>query len=309
MSFITCKYCESINTSIHGHRKSEATGEVINKRYKCHDCGRTFSFQDEAHNREAKVLVFDIETAPMTVFVWGLYKQRIAHTNIISDWFLLSWSAKWLFHPETMSDVLTPKEAKAKDDKRIAKSIYSLIDEADIVIAHNGKKFDMRKLNARFISHGWDPPSPYQVIDTLQHSRSNFAFSSHKQDYLTKFLDLPNKLDTDFDLWVRCFSGEAKALEEMVEYNRHDVGGLEELYLTLRPWMKAHPNMALYVESDKRACANCGSSNLTLMHRKYYYTPMGKYRVHRCGCGAIVRERLSGLSPAERSKLTASISR
>ena len=309
MSFVECKYCGSINTKRKGFRKSESTGERIAQRYYCNDCERRFTLQDDSHTREPKVLILDIETAPMTVFVWGLYKQRISHDNIISDWFLLSWSAKWLFHPDIMSDVLTPKEAKAKDDSRIAKSIYALMDKADIIIAHNGKRFDDRKLKARFIAHGLNPPSPYQVIDTLHHSRANFAFSSHKQDYLTKFLDLPNKLDTDFELWIRCFNGEKEALEEMVEYNRHDVGGLEELYLTLRPWMKSHPNMGLYVEADKKVCANCGSSQLTLMSRKYYVTPMGKYRVHRCQCGAIVRERLSGLSQEERNKLTVSIAR
>ena len=307
MSFISCKFCGSVNTAKSGSRP--LVDGSSKPRYRCNDCNRLFSFQEESHTRSAKVLILDIETAPMTVFVWGIYKQRIASTNIISDWFLLSWSAKWLFEPEMLSDVLTPKEAKKKDDKRIAKSIYTLVDQADIVIAHNGKSFDMRKLNVRFISHGLNPPSPYQIIDTLLHSRKNFAFSSHKQDYLTKFLKLPEKLDTDFELWIRCFNGEAKALEEMVEYNRHDVGGLEELYLTLRPWMKSHPNIGIYVEADKKVCANCGSSKLTLMSRKHYVTPMGKYRVFRCECGAIVRERLSGLSQVERNKLTASIAR
>jgi len=307
MSFVNCKYCGSINTATAGHRKLD--DGTKNPRYKCHDCKRKFSFQDASHTRHTKVLILDIETAPMTVFVWGLYKQRINSTNIISDWFLLSWSAKWLFDPEMMSDVLTPREAKKKSDKRIAKSMYALVDKADIIIAHNGKSFDMRKLNARFISHGLNPPSPYQIVDTLLHSRRNFAFSSHKQDYLTKFLKLPEKLGTNFELWIRCFNGEQEALDEMVEYNRHDVGGLEELYLTLRPWMKSHPNIGIYVEADKKVCANCGSSKLTLMSMKHYVTPMGKYRVHRCECGAIVRERLSGLSPTDRNKLTASIAR
>ena len=99
-----------------------------------------------------KILIFDIETMFMTVSVWGIsFKQRIPADNIIEDWNALSWSAKWLFDSEIMSDVLTSEEAIARDDSRILKSIWKLLDESDIVIAHNGDKFDLRKLNARFI--------------------------------------------------------------------------------------------------------------------------------------------------------------
>src|SRR4030042_1280720 len=53
------------------------------------------------------VLILDVETAPMRVYVWGLYKQRISHSNIITDWNMLSWAGKWLYNPEVLSDTLT----------------------------------------------------------------------------------------------------------------------------------------------------------------------------------------------------------
>ena len=37
-------------------------------------------------------------------------------------------------------------------NKRVLKSIWNLLDEADIVIGHNGDRFDLRKLRWRFIS-------------------------------------------------------------------------------------------------------------------------------------------------------------
>jgi hypothetical protein len=36
-----------------------------------------------------------------------------------------------------MHDRLTKKEVLNKDDKRITKSLWKLIDEADVVVAHN----------------------------------------------------------------------------------------------------------------------------------------------------------------------------
>ena len=57
-------------------------------------------YQRERRFRETtqpKILLLDVETSFMEVRVWGLYKQKIPHTNIISDWHFLSWSAKFLF--------------------------------------------------------------------------------------------------------------------------------------------------------------------------------------------------------------------
>lgn len=131
----------------------------------------------------------DIETTPMLGMVWGMYDQNLSYDRIIQDWHLLSWSAKWLFDPEIMSDVLISQEAKLHDDRRITKSIWRLLDEADIVISHNGKSFDLKKLNARFIKYGLNPPSHYQSVDTLLIARSVFKFTSNKLDDLCTFLN------------------------------------------------------------------------------------------------------------------------
>ena len=59
---------------------------------------------DNKAPRLPKILLFDIETAPMQVFSWTLFKPRLSHDNIIKDWFVISWSAKWLFEAEIMGD-------------------------------------------------------------------------------------------------------------------------------------------------------------------------------------------------------------
>ena len=84
-----------------------------------------------------RILIFDIETSPMEVLVWGLYEQRISPDNVKKEWSVLSWSAKWLFDSEIMGSVVTPEQAKNRTDKSVITSIWKLIDEADIIIAHN----------------------------------------------------------------------------------------------------------------------------------------------------------------------------
>lgn len=238
-----------------------------------------------------KILVFDIETSPLKAYVWSRWKQNIYLEQTISEWFAISWSAKWLFSTEVISQVLTPEEIKTEDDSRIMKGLWKLIDEADIVIAHNGLAFDEKKINARFLLNGLPPTTPYQSIDTKLIATKQFGFSSNKLDALAGYFGIDHKIDTDFELWARCMEGDEEALKYMEVYNRKDVEILEEVYLKMRPWIKSHPNINLYLDLEVPACSNCGSLDLEEIKDKYYYTQTGKYPLHRCTCGTIVRGR------------------
>jgi RNase P subunit RPR2 len=255
-----------------------------------------------------KILLFDIETLPMWIRVWGLYKQRPGHKQIVKDWIVLSWAAKWLHESDYISDILTPEEIAVRDDKRICKSMWKLIDEADIIIAHNCNRFDIRKLNSRFMIHGFQPPSAYQTIDTLTYSQKIAAHSSHKLDWLGQLIRNEGKVDTDYELWIKCEEGDIESLLYMASYNREDVGLLEEVYLWMRPWMKSHPNVGLYMDLKRAVCANCGSEEL--ISSSSYYTPAGKYEAVRCvNCGAIGRYRTTALSNNESKLLIRSVAR
>ncbi len=237
------------------------------------------------------ILIVDIETAPIQAYVWRLWKQNVAINQIISEWFMLTWSAKWLGSPDVMSARLTSDEAKAEDDKRIVKSLWSLLDEADIVIAHNAAGFDVPKMKARFIINNLPPTSPYQVIDTLLVARKEFGFSSNKLDALATYFGYAKKMDTDFELWANCVEGNEEALTYMENYNRKDVVILEKVYLKLRPFIKSHPNITIYDDKMPARCPSCGHGPMVREHN-YYYTTVNKYPVFRCHkCGAQSRSR------------------
>ena len=258
--------------------------------------------------RQPKILLFDVETAPMKVLSWSLFKPILGHKNIISDWYVISWSAKWLFSPDIMGDAITPEEALANDDKRIVKSIWELIDQADIIIAHNGDKFDIKKLNTRFLLHKLPPPSPYQSIDTLVIARKNFLLSSNRLDFLGQLIRNKGKIETNLELWIRCINGEKEALDEMLKYNKEDVNLLEEVYVFLRPWMKSHPNVAIYTEANESSCPVCGSKSIVFTG--YYTTMAGQYQSFRCTeCGAPSRLGANMLSLNDRKKLLRSTAR
>jgi len=241
----------------------------------------------------AKILLLDIETAPLRSYTWGIWNQNIYPMDqIISDWFILCWSAKWLFGKQIKSAKLTHEELAKEDDKRIIKDMWNLLEQADIVITHNGDKFDLAKLNTRMLVHGMKPTMPYQSIDTLKSVKRKFAFTSNKLDYICWRLGLRRKTDTGgFDLWKRCANNDIKALRLMSKYCDNDVLCLEELYLYIRPWISSHPNMGLFITEDVCSCPNCGSGDLTDTGGKYR-TQVSEFTAVRCdNCGAIGRTR------------------
>ena len=272
-----CPDCSCTHTKKKGIRRNQ-------QRWICLDCARQFTLPLDIEkydytNEIPNILIFDIETSFYHFVGWGTYKQYIQHYQITKHQYIISWAAKWLYDDEIMSDVVTSEESKNRDDKRILESIHKLLDKADIVIGHNGDRFDLRKLKWRFISEDMEPPSPYKVIDTLKVARREFFAPSYKQDFLTKYFKLQKKLETNFDLWKDCEAGVQEKLDEMVEYNRHDVIGLEELYLKIRPYMHNHPNLGVLMDRD--VCPSCGKEDIIETEAEYI-TSANRFPVYRC---------------------------
>jgi len=236
----------------------------------------------------AKILVLDIETAPNVVYTWGLWDQNVGLNQIISTTFIMCWAAKWVGEKKVH---YFGGGLCAEEESRLVSPLWVLMDEADIVVAHNGDGFDIKHINAAFLRAGMAPPSPYKSIDTLKVAKNNFRFMSNKLEFLVSHLGLQHKIDTDgFELWTDCLAGDRKAWKKMREYNKNDVVILEQLYLLLRPYMKNHPNLAMYEGDDEMRCGTCGSTNLT--NKGYYYTNLSKFTRHVCNdCGAQKRGR------------------
>lgn len=300
-----CPKCSSDNIVKNGF-KQQATG--LKQQYLCRECKHQFI---EPKVGLPLILIFDIETAPIKGYFWNTGKAYVSYDNIIEDWFILSWSAKWLFDSGIISDIVTPEEAVNCDDSRIMKGIWDLFNDADIVVAHNGDRFDVRKLNTRFIMNGFKPPLPYQSIDTLKilrKDKTGFAFSSNRLDFIGQLTRNKGKIKTDFALWKRCCGGDAESLAFMEKYNREDVALLEEVYLWLRPWIKSHPNVGLYMDTIEPVCTNCGSSEI--VWGGHYVTPAGKFSAFRCNCcGAIGRCKTTALSDNKRKNLSIPVAR
>jgi len=254
---------------------------------------RNISFIRHKHNladspasqvvkKNPKILLIDIETAPILASVWRIWDENIGLEQISKDRHLLSFAAKWLNEDTVMYEDQSHARS-IEDDMRLLKLLWELLDDADVVIAHNGQAFDVPMIQARMVIKGMTPPSPFRHIDTLKEARKHFGFTSNKLQYLSEQMGCPKSTHKDFPgflLWKECLAGNQKAWNEMKKYNIQDVKALEVVYLRLRPWIEGHPNVAIYVDSDKLKCPRCGGD--VKEHPKMAITNFGKYKRYRC---------------------------
>jgi DNA polymerase III epsilon subunit-like protein len=232
---------------------------------------------EKVEKREPKILLFDLETAPLRVFTFGLFDQNIGLNQIDQDWFLLAFSAKWLGNP-AIYYADQSKEPDLKNDKRLLGMLWHLLNEADVVITQNGRSFDEKVANARFIIAGLPPIKKFKHIDTKILAKRRFRFTSNKLEYLAKALDVPvkklaHKKFPGFELWAEVMKGNQEAWAEMKSYCMADTLSLEGVYERLAPW-GIGVNLNAYHSENEYRC-QCGS--IEFEKKDFERTPTGKH--------------------------------
>jgi len=257
------------------------------------------------------ILFYDIETTPFLGWAFNRIKPIISDIELPT--FMLCFGYQWFnrddigwvglpqdpdYEPLTTLDLFNGVEDNTRRDLWVAERLAWAFDRADIIVAHNNDRFDVKKGNTYFRRNGLAPPSPYQTIDTLKESKREFADESFQLDYLSHQAGRGHKEphEKGMGMWFRCMAGDPAAWARMEAYNRRDVDLLRDWYLDIRPWIgrpgkKAHPNLGHWAKGE-RVCTNCGSDNLILdgTHRAM----VSEWRTFRClDCGAYSRNRLA----------------
>jgi RNase_H superfamily len=239
------------------------------------------------HNR---VLVLDIETSPLLVYVWNLKDQYVGLHQIVEDWHIVAWSAKWLNEPASSIRYYDLRHNKRGNDLPILRPLWHMLNKADIVLTQNGKAFDAKKINARFMLHGLKPPKPYKHLDTYLMTKSVAAFTSHSLEYLTekfctKYRKLSHSLFPGLKLWSECLRGNVKAWDEMKEYNTHDVLATEEFYNKIKAWTPESAPKPFYSTTVSALCGTCGKTG-RMIRRGIAVKDKNRYQRWQCQvCG------------------------
>ncbi len=236
-----------------------------------------------------KVLEIDIESAPATAFIWDLKTRYVPIKHVIERGYILCFAARWQ-HQKQIQFYSVWTHTK----EEMIQAAHDLIDEADVLLHFNGKKYDIPILNREFLKQGLKPPTKYKHIDLYQVVRSTFKFMSNSMDSVCEELGLSRKLEhKGMELWAGVMAGKKEDQRMMTEYNKQDLEVLRDLYYSLQPWITNHPNRALWVDDvQEPTCPNCESQHL---HKRGIERPanVNAYQRYKCvDCGANSRGRV-----------------
>lgn len=243
----------------------------------------------------AKILFWDLETSTIDLHLrqYDLKSHKGYHhyKTIKRDWHILGGAWKFMG-----GDVrcISVSSKDPMNDEIVVRKLHEILMEADILIAHNGDAFDIKKFNTRALYYGLPPVMHKHSIDTLKEARKGFKITSNALGYLGQFLGIEDaKLDSPD--WNKILEGDANELSSMREYNKGDVILLEKVYYKLRGWIKNHPNLNPHNKikdvkgEEVQCCKNCGSVNVVKSDKPYYLRASGKmqHQFHCTDCGNV----------------------
>ncbi len=231
--------------------------------------------------KKPKILFYDIETAPNLAYVWGKWQQDVI--SFVQERELLSFA-----YAINDGPVKCITREKDKTDKKLVSLLASLLNGADVTIAHNGDSFDRKVIKARMLYWNMKPLKLNSSVDTKKVAKTYFNFNGNGLNDLCKYLKIGSKAhNAGFDMWLGCISNDPAAWKKMAHYNRVDVVILRKLYNRMLPWIENHPN--LYGISELtgqrvRACPTCASNRIKSRGLQYL-TSSSKRRWQCKSCG------------------------
>lgn len=240
--------------------------------------------------KEPKIILWDLETM-------SDLKQIFKRIPSIGDWpgrtlkadmmTIVNFGYKVLGEEKTHCEVSWDYSDDINNDSALCHIAYEILKDADGIVTHNGKRFDVKVLNTRLAKCGLPPLPKIPHADTCVIAKRGLSLYSNSLNEVAKFFDLETKMENGgWQLWVDVFNGDKKAKKTMVEYCKQDVRVLEQVFNELRPFTKSTeiPNYNLFDDNIENKCSNCGSYHVE--KHGFRTTATRKIQRYRClDCG------------------------
>lgn len=272
------------------------------------------NYKDKAleFNKDKKlnILYWDLESSLMGTLTFGLWNQNISGNRITKHSHLLSNS--WAFNDEPPQGVrLSPKDVEESNDLMVVVDSIRAIEECDLLVTFNGKKFDVPLLKTRALFHGLPPIRFPPHIDLMQEAKRNFRFPSNSMQNISLYLGEHGKLATSGrNLWERCYNFQDyqdcdEAIAQMLTYGLQDISATRDLHKRLQGWDKSAVNLGLITkeingvntkDNHTLLCPHCASEDVYKLGSKMY-TSVSTFNIYRCGshlCRGLSRSNAAG---------------
>ena len=266
--------------------------------------------------RPPRILVFDLEVSTKVVHTYQFYNVNISPSQIIRDFYILSYSAKFIDEDEVYYLDCRPTEEERKDlikklkslvkkvslsgdlsimkeindlirnhiatmDLKVIKELSELISDCDYIVGHNMQRFDLPTLNARLIQNDLAPLKPVPIIDTLKMARKSFKFSSNKLGELAKYLKCEVQKDdhskfSGITLFTEAMEGNLEAFESMEHYCKMDSIVTEAVFKKLARF----DSTVNFQSNIQELICSCGGKEF--FKNGFKYARAGAFQIWRC---------------------------
>lgn len=140
------------------------------------------------------------------------------------------------------------KAGKRSDDHDITAELMAYLEEFDVLIAHNGVKYDLPFIRTRAIQYGLPPLNPLKIVDPVLAARRQLRMQSNSLDAIAKHLDAPHqKTPLEPRVWARAMMDDDKAaMDLIVEHCIADVKVLDFVAWSMRGYIRSIDTLGSY---------------------------------------------------------------
>jgi hypothetical protein len=227
-----------------------------------------------------KILIWDLETAGTNAFC--------------ADYgYMVCFGYKWLGDAKARCISLLdyPGDGKwpkgCQDDTNLLKAGLKIMEEADLLVAHYGDRFDRKFFESRLLRAGLRPIPMTRQADTCLIARAKLKLSSNRLDNLAKFLRVKTRKMSKGDgwpnWWMGALRGDKPSIRKMAVYCAQDVQCLEECFVAMRHLIPNKYLINMNIGKNRSVCVACGKD---VQYRGTYFSEKKLFRRFQCRrCG------------------------
>lgn len=132
-------------------------------------------------------------------------------------------------------------EGKRYNDRHLFKELRDHLEEFDVLVAHNGIRFDLPFLQSKALKYKMKPLNPgIKFIDPVLLARKYLRLNSNRLDTVARHIGAKHqKTPLDMEIWFKAIGdGDKSCMNKIVTHCVADVEVLLEVMEAVRPFVK-----------------------------------------------------------------------
>jgi len=126
------------------------------------------------------------------------------------------------------------------DDRELVKQVCGLVRKHDVIVAHNGSRFDLPMLRTRALRWGLEPLKEVKLVDPCSIAWRKFKLRSNRLGSIADFAGIKDrKTPLDLSLWMDvALNGSTPGMNKIVEHCEADIRVLRGVLNFVKPFIR-----------------------------------------------------------------------